>query len=391
MGMKTHLQAVESLQQIAPHARLWASNAACLSLRFPNITCASCIESCPQGVLRFGNHGHELAEGCQECGRCAAVCPTGALAAHGFSLPSANASRLIPVECQQVSPDELTPNAVQIPCLGGLKTSQLLAQLDGDGNAVALIDRGWCQDCRSGGDEAHPASGHIRHAQQLLEESGLDGGRIRLVSQPLPLAKRRDHVHEPTLQHQVSRRGFMRHLVGQAATVSQVGAPVPKTLGEPVATDGRTRIVPVERLQIIAALQRLAGKEAALPARLFYQVDIDQQRCDQHQLCAATCPVTALRRIEDEQGVGIGFHPQLCTGCGECQYHCPQQAISLTPLNSPLTSLQPQRLSQHTLQRCFDCGHDFPGGKAAITDQDPVCPSCRKSRELGRALFGGML
>ena len=387
--MKTHLQAVASLNQIADHARLWVSESACLSQRFPATGCDACVQNCPAQVLQLGKQGFSLSGQCDECGRCAAACPSAALALHGFSLPSATNANPVHIECQQLGDTERHPGAQQVPCLGGLKTSQLLAQLNDQGNTLHLIDRGWCQDCRSGGGEQHPAAAQVAQAQQLLAEVGLAAERIRIEHQPLPATKKHQQTQEPVLEHQVSRRGFMRHLVGQAASVNQA-APTPKTLGEPVTTDGRARIVPLERLQTIAELQRLASKEAALPARLFHQVSIQSERCQQHQICAATCPVTALRRVEDAQGVGITFHPQLCTGCGECQRNCPEQAIELSAMTAPLQHMQPQRLNQRLLQRCFDCGYDFPAGKSATQQEDPLCPTCRKSRELGRALFGGM-
>jgi ferredoxin len=387
--MKTYLQAVASLTQIAEHARLWVSENACMSRRFPAIKCDACVQSCPVQVLRLGNEGFGLSGNCAECGRCAAACPSGALALDGFSLPSANDSGPIYIECQQLADSECHPGALQLPCLGGLKPSQLLAQLNDQGNTLHLIDRGWCQDCRCGGEALHPAAPQVAQAQQLLAELGLAAERIRIEYQPLPTSKQHQHTPEPVLEQQLSRRGFMRHLVGQAASVTQT-APTPKTLGEPVATDGRARIVPLERLQTIAELQRLAGKEAALPARLFHQVSIQNERCQQHHICAATCPVTALRRVEDAQGVGIAFHPQLCTGCGECQRNCPEQAIAVLAVDEPVQHMQPQRLNQRLLQRCFDCGYDFPAAQGEAQQDEPRCPACRKSQELGQVLFGGM-
>ena len=387
--MKTHLQAVASLKQIAEHAQLWLSESACLSRRFPATGCDTCVQNCPVQVLHLGNQGFSLGGHCDECGRCAAACPSGALVLRGFSLSSPSDDSPVHIECQQLGDTERQPGAQQVPCLGGLKTSQLLAQLNEQGNTLHLIDRGWCQDCRSGGDAQHPAAVQVAQAQQLLAEVGLAAERIRIEYQPLPAAKQHKPTQEPALERQLSRRGFMRHLVGQAASVTQA-APAPKTLGEPVATDGRARIVPLERLQTIAELQRLAGKATAMPARLFYQVSIQSERCQQHQICAATCPVTALRRVEDVQGVGIAFHPQLCIGCGECQRNCPEQAIELSAMAGPVQHMQPQRLTQKPLQQCFDCGYDFPITPRETAQDEPRCPTCCKSRELGQTLFGGM-
>lgn len=393
MGMKVHLQAVESLSQIAPHVRLWASNSACLTQRFPATGCDACVQACPMQVLQLDKQGFSLSGSCEECGRCAAACPSGALALQGFTLNAPVNTETRCIECQQVPESVMQAGAQRVPCLGGLTSSQLLGQLTEEGNQLRLIDHGWCLECPAGGKDTHPASAQVNTARQLLGDMGMDADRICIDYQALPLGKPRKQTPEPVLAHQLNRRGFMRHLVGQAAQLSQA-APIPKTLGEPPETDGRSRIVPTERLRSIAELQRLAGSTAALPPSLFYQVSIDRTRCAQHRICAATCPVTALRFIQDSttshQGGGIAFHPQLCIGCGECQRNCPEQAIRLVPEANPVRAIQPRLLSRHTMLSCFDCGREFATAQQDNDEHEPLCPACHKSWQLGQSLFGGL-
>ncbi len=74
---------------------------------------------------------------------------------------------------------------------------------------------------------------------------------------------------------------------------------------------------------LLGLLQRVPF-EAMDPAVLSEAVRIDQDRCVRCGECVALCPVSNLRRIQDE------IIPQKrCTLCYRCVNHCPTQAIRL--------------------------------------------------------------
>jgi 2-oxoglutarate ferredoxin oxidoreductase subunit delta len=58
-----------------------------------------------------------------------------------------------------------------------------------------------------------------------------------------------------------------------------------------------------------------------------YDIDIYRAWCKQCGLCAAFCPRECLAL--DEEGAPMVVHPERCTGCGWCELHCPDFAISV--------------------------------------------------------------
>ncbi len=186
----------------------------------------------------------------------------------------------------------------------------------------------------------------------------------------------------------VSRRGFLRRLVGEVAHATDTATP--EILGTEEPVDGHARIVPTERLAILSEL-RLAGARSGrqLPAALYHEISIAEQ-CRDHKLCATACPVSALRSRDEETRTGIDFHPALCIGCGACERICPEHALALRPATEP-PKAAPIALTCHTTTACFACGMPFVGPGANDRQEDePICPECQKSRDLGRSLFSGL-
>jgi 2-oxoglutarate ferredoxin oxidoreductase subunit delta len=58
-----------------------------------------------------------------------------------------------------------------------------------------------------------------------------------------------------------------------------------------------------------------------------YDIDIYRAWCKQCGLCVAFCPRQCL--VLNEEGAPIVVNPERCTGCGWCELHCPDFAISV--------------------------------------------------------------
>jgi 2-oxoglutarate ferredoxin oxidoreductase subunit delta len=58
-----------------------------------------------------------------------------------------------------------------------------------------------------------------------------------------------------------------------------------------------------------------------------YDIDIYRAWCKKCGLCAAFCPRECLAL--DEEGAPVVVKPERCTGCGWCELHCPDFAISV--------------------------------------------------------------
>ena len=390
-AMATYLKSVESLRQLAASAPLWGSEPSCLAIRFPESGCRRCVEVCPVEVLQCDGERLSLRGECLGCGRCAALCPSWALVVPGFSPPPAVAAgATLRLDCERVPPTEEAD--LRLPCLGGVRSSQLLAWLaEEPERRVELLDRGWCGGCPAGGgaaDAPHPAAPVLRQTQMLLREVGLVPERLALVAAPLPppayLAA------TPAEAAEVDRRGFMRQLLGRVTQgATQALAPsLPATIGEAPAVDGRARIAPLERLRQVAHLQRLAG-EAATPRSLLFFPEIDPQRCRHHRLCATICPVAALEQQEQVLRSRLLFHAQRCLGCQLCARGCPEQALQIRPAVGAELTLQPQALEEQPWRDCGYCGRPFLAGAGRVEsdEQLPCCPNCARSQGFVQALF----
>jgi len=389
--MITCPQPVSSRIRIAPDALLWGNAAACLAQRFAGVECTRCSDECPTGVLSISVDGFALAPGCTDCGRCAATCPTHALSLGQFHfVVPAEAEGTLFLECRKV-PESLSPQAsLRVPCGGALATSQWLALANASGeDGVVVIDRGWCTECSAGG-AAHPAQERVGEANALLSQMGVPPAQqIRFELQSLPAKLRPDAIPASGPQHEVSRRGFLRQLVGHAAMASRAPDAVER-IGEARAYDGHDRILPAERLALLSEVRQLAERTGdSLPATLFSEITIDHGCCN-HQVCAKACPVAALSVHDDGTASGVDFDAALCIGCGACADNCPEDALQLATASVVPAQGARERLTHHQAVRCFDCGAAMAADQANPDRDEPICPNCRKSKELGRSLFADL-
>lgn len=353
---------------------------ACIAARSLPSACLRCEKACPAGAVRVGEAGPELVADCLGCGRCAAACPSGAIVLKGFSdawkLPTGNAPQH--VECWKV-PASLTGHAaLRVPCLGGLDAGQLLEWQALLGNTpLHLVDRGWCAQCRAGGD-AHPAAAPIEEVGRLLQVCGLhETPPPRLVSRPLPPALMPAEIPGPESEERISRRTFFRRFAVEAAQA----IPAPKTVA-PRRRRGSDFPLP-KRERLLAVLDTLSDEPfERLPAAVLPELTL-QKDCDHLGVCAGMCPTGALYTYEDDGHAGIGFAPRDCVACGLCTQACPARAIEVRPTGDPGQSVAAHVLTRFPLARCAHCLTPF-----AVTQGATLCLACRRSRQMSQQLFG---
>jgi 2-oxoglutarate ferredoxin oxidoreductase subunit delta len=61
--------------------------------------------------------------------------------------------------------------------------------------------------------------------------------------------------------------------------------------------------------------------------RKTYGIDVFRAWCKACGICVAFCPRECL--VREEEGAPVVTDPDRCTGCGWCELHCPDFAISV--------------------------------------------------------------
>lgn len=364
---------------------------ACLPLRSRHGQCRACAAACPAGVLQVGVEAVTLADGCIGCGLCTAVCPTQAL-----SLPEleriddagAQPAPALRIECRKVPATKHRGNTLVVPCLGSVTAGHLLAR-QAAGQAVHLVDRGWCRGCGVCGSERHPAQAAHDAALLWLDAVG-EAGRPQFVHEPLPVEQMPAAIPPaPEAGPRVDRRSFFRDALQRPAGRQRAATPMGGS-GR-AAYPPATRHPSPERTRQLRALSTLAeSHERELPSELFAALQVDASCCDR-RLCVALCPTASLTVVDDGVRAQLQFDAERCIACGTCVRACPEAAMQLDAHGG---TRGVHVLATHARARCPDCGDTFTPTADADGQADTRCPTCAKSRrfidDARRQLFGAL-
>jgi Fe-S-cluster-containing hydrogenase component 2 len=378
---------------------------ACLPLRSRHGQCRACADQCPVQALEVTLAEVRLSEACTGCGQCTAVCPTEAL-----SLPEMDAfaklqftsehlskrptEKPIRLECRKVPQGLRAPGSLELPCLGALRASHLLA-LTASGHHVEIVDRGWCHACSMNRKHeevlpGHPAKGALDMAQLWLEAAQQEAHQPRLLLQPLPLEQcPEDLPASPKQEEKLDRRRFFRQALDR---------PAGRASALPMGGDGKAaypadqRQPSPDRERLLASMVVLTElSEQALPAELFPQMHVSSNCCD-HRLCVALCPTAALSVHDNGMGAHLSFSSDRCIDCGTCIRACPDGAIQMQSTGGQRGA---QTVYSHARMKCTACADTFTPTAAQTEGEAPLlCMSCAKSQrfmdDARRQLFGNL-
>lgn len=374
----------DDAQPIDGEGRIHLQPASCLALRSGPAACSACTNRCPSSSIKAGNDCFTVDADCLSCGQCAAACPTGALRVKGFEnpepLPGGN---IVRVECHKVPASLSGHTAIRVPCLGGISPAQWLgiAEKAGD-RRVVLIDRNWCSLCSAGSATKpdHPAQDALEQADAILSEVGWPvSRRPHFQKEPLPASLMPAEIPAERPES-LARRALFRRIGREAQRA--VGDKAPAEAGSARVLRRRGMQLP-EREQLLSTAHRLAETAGmAMPAAPFVRLEVSAA-CHHHQLCARLCPTGALSLYEHDGSAGLEFDAHNCTACGLCARNCPERAIRIAPAAEAPAPQVAQRLTALSERPCARCRSPFTGA-----DSQPECPTCRRSRQLGQALFG---
>lgn len=353
---------------------------ACLSVRFPDLECGLCAPSCPVGAIALEAGQPRLALPCLGCGQCVTACPTSALHVEGFELPPrlSPATAPLALDCWRIPPAHSPPDALRVPCLGGIGTGWLLTLFERAGaRPLHLLDRGACAGCAAAGNGSIETS--LDEARRFLAAAGVEEARLPKRVARACEGELLPAIPESSAARPLERRGFFRDVLGSLTRSAEVVRALPR--GTPTAepaTSAREKLLPSERLRVITALSQIAAEhERQIPPLALPQ--LSQAGCDAKGVCAAVCPTGALRqrRTDAEDTLELHFSAALCIACGHCTRACPERALHLTPEGG---SLAGEVLARAHEQHCEECGGTFFGTAAGR------CPECIKKLNLQQGM-----
>lgn len=369
--------------------KLLLEEGACLPLRSRFGGCRACASACPAGVLDVTVDRVALADGCLQCGRCTAACPTSALHLDGFAVggnpPTGNEP--LEIECAKVAAAHRSADAIEVPCLGGLSAGRIAAWHEAAGDrGIELIDRGWCGRCSAGGCAQRPAQPALQEVVLWLDAVADPRPRPRFTERPLPAESMpaaiplRPEPDDPGPA--LSRRSFFRTLatdpIGRGRKSTPIGG-----AGRAAFPASARRESP-EKRRLRDALDAAAARAGStLPNEFFARVT-GNGTCLDDRICVGACPTGALNVVETEGAAALTFAATACIGCGACARACPEHALEVAAHGGERA---PVVIATHVLRACSTCGEHF-----AAPEAETECLACRKSRRfIGDAmaqLFG---
>ena len=340
---------------------------ACLTIRRPDAACTACADACPAQAIAIDARAIELDhDRCTGCARCVAACPTGAFA---LDVPLARTESALVLECSRVMPLDSQPDALSVPCLGGLSATQLL-KATGKHGRVTLVDRGWCADCPSGGC-VQPWAGALQSAQSDLAHLGRDADAVSVISAPTQLT-RAQPAPQPRRPRQqgYSRRQLFRRLTMPARAPDRSRV----TTAQPFSRKVDAPACEMRR----DTLRALNGADS-LPATLFPSLDCTGT--PDMRLAVSLCPTHALSLSEAHDADALIFDAALCLACGACE-----QAGALRLHSQGAGDYAgPVALVRQTMADCPGCLRRF-----APRDGQRICDACHKDTDLAASAFGLM-
>jgi formate hydrogenlyase subunit 6/NADH:ubiquinone oxidoreductase subunit I len=306
-----------------------------------------------------------LGEACVGCGRCAAACPTEAIAVPGFGLPASPSRDVCRIECARVALADRMPAARIVPCLGGLSSASLLEFVAATGGTVTLIDRGWCATCPAGRTES-PWAEALADVNAVT--AATNRSSLTVERNPLPLRRALPLPDHLDARGAARRSVFRRHPEATSGT-------------KPTRAARVRRVEPRQSLRRAAAIARLADRPVS--AVLLPGLTVSD-RCAANRICVAACPTSALSVGADAQGTGLDLDASRCTACGACASACPEQAITVHERGAG-TAAGTITLTRAATVICPECGTRFTPRSG-----ETLCPVCVREHEVARLGFALM-
>lgn len=352
----------------------------CVRYRYSYSECSRCADACPHEAIRLFDAGVEvLADRCQSCALCVAVCSTEALVEKSVSAESllkvSTDKKQMTIAC---APSGIKGDAI-IPCLGAINPV-VMADLSRRGIAVQLAGTGHCTQC------AHAAKGPDLIQLHLAAREVLCGVGKRVDWATLTL---RGTESRKTLKkeddHNNERRNLFRRFIGRG--IDQVMAEVADAPPAPLKAIRAAAPSLPERKEILNALYAEHDDE---PVRIARHLALPAEDlriiagCTYCEACIRVCPTGALQLLENNSVWRVIFLNDRCVACDVCSEVCQPKVLRQRETEDISPSKQKARvLIELPKQRCMRCDRVF-----VSSGDSSICPICSGDDEDFASIFG---
>ncbi len=324
-------------------------------------SCALCSEACPTDAIILQNGPIIRADKCRECGACASMCPSEALAfpAEETLLKQIRKNGKCPevLSCHTAHKGNETATPLRA-CLASLGVDALL-ELWLMRRASTTLTCGDCGLCGKG-DDGKMIRQTVELANAIIASSA-DAPKIQpfTISQRQSVEKR---ITGSTDAATVSRRDFFGFLRGRGRTEK----PETRKNTGPAQNKGKRNR--------LAKLLRALKARGPLPDGLVAGNIQGHGACTACGACARICPTKALSLTRKDDSCSLTFNGGLCIDCSSCIRACmPGFLKKADPTLETIAAPFPITLFNGAVGRCRRCNAQ----SAALSSQG-YCPICTR-------------
>ena len=321
----------------------------CINRNQKHMACSACMDVCPKGVYDREQKTPPKWDACQNCGLCAAACPSRCIAPSPSNakrhLLLADRKGEIMLSCTRAE----TKSGHKEACLA-LLPWEFLAYLALGGKLILNLKP--CKDCPHE-DCLELLENQLRRLRHFLGDEQYAARVVRCF----------DTMTEEK-GNDVNRRDFFRSMM-------QNGQKTGVLAWNDIA--GSKVDAMVYRRLLARRVREMAKQGEKLSCRMMLPWMTDA--CFACGICALLCPNGALEMGEEQDGKRpVYITPYKCTGCGVCRAVCRDGCIEeICAVDVPhLDKLVLARVASRSCERC--------GRAISPRKEETLCIACRQKR-----------
>ncbi len=349
----------------------------CAKIRSPLSKCSKCQDICPQQRIMFSAQKITLADNCLECGLCASVCPTGALALKEPGIMAIlnkieqtyKNDGVVNISCRRNS--SVDEKCIKISCIGALMPELLLVMRLYDFSIHMVYTEEQCRACAvKGGIDLFNT--RMAQVDELIEEFSLAAHELIQIARP-----EKNKTKEPAKKHEeidMQKRALFGSVFSgfrkmpEVVLQSYVGADNKKE----TATAPKSRATDHVMIDRIEILKKYVYEKIPTDHEFnFLQQPRLTSKCYLCKACTILCPTGALEyRAKDGE---IILNSSRCSGCSLCADVCYPKSLQLMPvsLESVVTTPSISLVKGYT-NICEECKQEFVASEALVQ-----CSKCQ--------------